>query len=222
MFKLKWILISILTLITSQYVSAGVEVSIQGGTHINNDIQLKDTVGSHWEDPKRNAWILGGDILYRIPVVNIGGGMRYQRSCLKDPSTSEDTTQTSQEPSGFCADRLALLGSYRLSLANFFIGPLVTLDIFKTLRFEQDGVQDAESMNVKSRGWTTGIGQLGIEAGVKISNFFIKAELGYSFLSFTELECSNDSDCFPDVDPEDREVNLSAPYVLVGIGLSFL
>lgn len=191
------------------------ELTLSGGMHINPDLKLEE-INEISQSSNQNAWILGGDLLYRLPAINFGFGIRYQKMCLKNPDTATDVNWP---PRDLCADRFAVLGSYRLKFLGFFIGPFVALDLFKALSLQaQFNTSDVTTFGPSDdREWSLGTGQLALEIGFQWSNFFVRSELGYSLFSFKEL-CKEDIRCI--YHANQSQLKLSGPYVLVGAGLA--
>ena len=226
-------------------------------------------------------WIMGGDIIYRVPTVKgLGIGVRYQYMLA---SENRNVAFLNLNPK-INAHRIGFLLNYRHVLGRndgAFIGAILSLDIFRhaTVKIEaglstpffsdQQQLQQQGGVNLQigddSRNYPDGglnigteftasnwigTGQVALEAGFKsASGFLMKVEAGYSLYSFHDIEASiyagggavtrspselqfgtniniNSGDSYRSglnsrVPIPNMRANLSAFYVILGIGFTF-
>ena len=80
------------------------------------------------------------------------------------------------------------------------------------------------TLDLTSHRWFGLTGQVGLEVGLKWTNFFVKGEVGYSYYGFNDFTCTgtkcgntNDNN-----EINDRDLGLSAIYGTIGIGWFFI
>lgn len=153
------------------------------------------------------TWLFGLDALYNFSLTtnqSLGVGLRYQPSRTYDGASEtsaplDDGMEWTRRLAGtIWTHRVAILTNYRWHFnESFFLGPLLGIDVFRSLKAETSEEVSASGINeIKGSGFL-GTGQIGIEAGFKITPlFFIKAEVGYRLLHYDDLEiCRGDGQC---------------------------
>lgn len=229
----------ILVLLCGDFVYAKFDMSIHGGLKRfdGSSVSAPSLGGSraNWEN---HVWILGTDVIYRLPA-NIGIGLRYQHlisSGQYTPIRESEESETQEESRDSYllqtfhsnTNRIALLGSYKFinstKAGGFFAGVLVAVDIFKTLNFDMPKTDESSSldktMSNQSWLWEKLSGQAGLEMGFKWTYMFVKVEVGYSLLSFDNLECKSQTNECRTHSSEDF-FSFNAFYGVLGVGFAF-
>ena len=132
--------------------------------------------------------------------------------------------------------RIALLANYRFNFDHFFIGPVLSIDIWKHLKYtdtNQDTGTTTYELTSSQLLWNQISGQLALELGYRVThNILLKLEAGYDLSGFSDLKCKmNGEECGEDVlenrstDEEDasksKTLKLNGFYATLGIGLFF-
>lgn len=123
---------------------------------------------------------VGFDALFIIPIVGLGGGIRYEN--LGFTASSNGLEYKSQ------ITRTSLVVNYRIINTLMYLGPIATLGM-------------SHSNNIKWSDSNTGISAdltpdsassytVGLEAGVSLLGFIIGAEAGYQNLKWNSLKDS--------------------------------
>ena len=252
-------------------------------SNYNSSYGYQDSYSSDYISPQRLGdkmpWIIGGDIIYRIPTIKgLGIGVRYQ---YMHASENQNVLFFNLNPK-LNVHRIGFLVNYRHILTGRnggpFIGAILSLDIFRyavvslqaglSTPFFPDQQQGGVNLQIgdDSRNYPDGglnigteftasnwigTGQVALEAGFKsASGFLMKLEAGYSLYSFHDLEASiytggggtvtrspselqfgtniniNSGDSYRSglnsrVPIPNMRANLSAFYVILGIGFTF-
>ena len=216
-----------LILLYGNLVDARIDMTIHGGLkrldgatiHIPNE-GLK----ANWEN---HIWILGADVIYRLPL-NMGIGLRYQHLLSSGQYTPAQGTEALSQKFHFNTNRVSLLVNYKfindMEPGMFFAGVLIAIDIFKTFYFDMPETDSSSSidkiMTNQSLFWQKVSGQAGLEIGFRWAYLFMKAEVGYSLLSFNGLKCESQTNGCGTHSSEDI-FNFNAFYAVLGIGYSF-
>lgn len=123
---------------------------------------------------------IGVDAIFVIPIVGLGGGLRYEN--LGFTASSNGLEYKSQ------ITRTSLVVNYRIINTLMYLGPIATLGM-------------SHSNNIKWSDSNTGISAdltpdsassytVGVEAGVSLLGFIIGAEAGYQNLKWNSLKDS--------------------------------
>lgn len=226
----------------TQDLYANVEISPHVGLNLKDgvtlSIEIDNPLLSVDVNVDDNTWVFGLDTLYRwSDSLPLGLGLRYQSYWIFSEAFGIDLFGIGNyrlNNEGFMTHRLALLGSYRFYSGpgkEFFIGPVVAIDIVKLLQLEVYGLEVGR-LEITSFEWL-GTGQAGLEVGFKIAPYaFLKIEFGYSLFAFKNLEC-NDLDCSVEVSNAlplpldvfnidiDTKLDLTAFYTILGFDIVF-
>ena len=221
----------------------GAEVSGHFGVKFGSKLNLNQ-VGNNWVDQKHQSFHFGLDAVYRHMMGDTGSlgiGARYRFAFTGEKDYEGGG---SNEKYKFTHHRVALLLNYRFHFDQFFVGPVIGVDVWKSLMFSsRDGDGGAAARTeMKSNQflWNNVTGQLGLELGYKpIDNIFVKLEAGYDLSSFgfsgddrcqtgtddTGMDtCSNNLLNMESTDEDAKSVNklrLNAFYATFGIGWFF-
>lgn len=143
---------------------------------------------------------IGFDAIFIVPVVGIGGGLRYENMGF---NTSVGSLEYKSQ-----VTRTSLIVNYRLINTLVYLGPIATMGL-------------SHSNNVK---WTEGSTtanftpdsatsySVGLEAGVGLLGFILGAEAGYQNMKWTKVtDSSGTFTGTPDLD-------MSGSYVKVILG----
>ena len=107
---------------------AGVEVSVHGGIYLNKDIKLTDISKDQLKDSQTKLWMLGGDVIYQLPVPRLSAGLRYQYYWISDGAYSSPRPVSLAGPFNMNIHRIAFLLNYKVvdvdpeSHEGFFVG----------------------------------------------------------------------------------------------------
>ena len=216
------ILLSVMSL--SHFADASMEITVYGGGNFNNELNLSDVIGG--EDQEYKAWIIGFDLVYRsiLSDSKCGIGLRYQHN-LKSMSYNGGSTGQNLM---FNSNRVAILGNYRFinvdedTDAGLFLGVLAAWDVFRSMSIQIDAgeARNTDStIDLNGQRWFGLTGQVGLEAGFRWTNFFVRGEVGYSLYGFNDFKCSGRC---PSEEINDRNLNLSSVYGTIGIGWFFI
>ena len=209
----------------SNLTHASMEVTVYGGGNFHKEILLSEVLP---EEPNQefNSWIIGFDLVYRslLSDSKCGLGLRYQHNFRSHPYNANSSTE---QKLMFNSNRIAILGSYRFinpdDNAGLFLGALAAWDIFRSMSIQVDAGSDQSARNtldLTSHQWFGLTGQVGLEAGFRWTNFFVKGEVGYSLYGFNTFKCTGQK-C-PRENIEDEDLGLSAIYGTIGIGWFFI
>lgn len=139
------------------------------------------------------AWNFGVDALLYKRSFNdnlsaaLGVRYRYLFKSLDEDSIRVGETTITAAGRKRNAHRLALLTNYRFHINQIFIGAIISIDIWKTLKAtgelsaSGDGQNKSEGLDVTSNQflWDELTGQFALEAGYMITpNFLVKLEAG--------------------------------------------
>ena len=76
-----------------------------------------------------------------------------------------------------------------------------------------DAQETGNTLDLMSHRWFGLTGQVGLEAGFRWSNFFVRGEVGYSLYGFDDFKCTGQR-CREDIDNHD--LDLSGMYGTIG------
>ena len=233
----------------------GAEVSAHFGMNFGSKINLHELTDNNslWQDQKNMPFHFGLDAVYRHMMNETGSfgvGLRYRLAFIGE----KDFELTQGQPEGpatsdkykFTHHRIALLANYRFHMDQFFVGPVIGIDVWKSLMFSVTGLNNANYEFTSSQFlWNNITGQFGLEFGYKATeNLLVKLEAGYDLSSFGfkgndsckrstgDAEPSNEcggnniierkSGLAADVEFEsEHKLKLNAFYVTLGIGWFF-
>lgn len=148
---------------------------------------------------------LGVDALFIVPLVGIGGGLRYEN--LGFTASSNGLEYKSQ------MTRTSLVVNYRIINTIMYLGPIATMGM-------------SHSNNIKWTDSNTGISAdltpdssssytVGLEAGVSLIGFIVGAEVGYQNMKWSTLKDSKG------VIPTTPDLDMSGTYakIMFGFGI---
>lgn len=148
---------------------------------------------------------LGVDALFIVPLVGIGGGLRYEN--LGFTASSNGLEYKSQ------MTRTSLVVNYRIINTLMYLGPIATMGM-------------SHSNNIKWTDSNTGISAdltpdssssytVGLEAGVSLIGFIVGAEVGYQNMKWSTLKDSKG------VIPTTPDLDMSGTYakIMFGFGI---
>ena len=225
------------------------EVSAHFGMKFGSKLNLQEVGRSslEWVDQKNMPLHFGADVLYRHMMNDTGSfgvGLRYRFALTGEKDFDNRTGRADDDDKyKFTHHRVALLLNYRFHIDQFFVGPVLGVDVWKSLMFSIMNQGDATGTNseVRSRQflWNQITGQAGLEFGYNVTdNFLVKLEAGYDLSSFGDLKCKQASnvgstltectntDTLLNVtgtgeDVETEKLKLSGFYATLGIGWFF-
>ncbi len=181
---IKSLFTTIVILFSYSKAQAILEARLTYGSLASNP-QLSDVyTGSASEVPAvAPNYGLGVDALIIFPVVGFGFGARYENLGFKvDNAGLEYKTSTT---------RTALLVNYRLLNTFFFLGPIATYGISHTNNMKWSVSSPALSVPTTAKGdlipQSSTSYSLGIEAGIKMLNFLLGAEVGYEDFKWKKM-----------------------------------
>ena len=193
----------------TSFAQSNAEVSGHLGMKFGNKLNLREVTTSSQNqalgiDQKNMPFHFGLDAIYRNMSVNnrsFGLGLRYRLALTGernfDATSSEDTggiREDQDDKYKFTHNRVALLVNYRFYIDQFFVGAMLGVDIWKYLKFSVTNLGISEQLSYELTSnqflWNQISGQLGVEAGYKVTdNLLVKLELGYDLSRFSNLEC---------------------------------
>ena len=223
----------------SSFASANAELSAHFGMKFGSKLNLQEITldENNYLDQNNKPFHLGADALYRqmMDGSSFGLGVRYRFAFTGEKDFKGTTVETDKYK--FTHHRVALLLNYRFDMDQFFVGAVLGVDVWKSLKLTGinipgtgDGDQDFNSNQFL---WERITGQLGLELGYKVTpNFLVKLEAGYDLSSFGDLECkftgsqsNEEADCSPNplrtTGTGETELKLNAFYATLGIGWFF-
>ena len=213
-------------LINAHLAYGNIEISGHFGRKLGGEISFSEPNMSINGNDKYQLWHLGADIFYRHSVKNasLGLGFRYRFDFQ-----GEKRAEIQNIANEFTTHRIALLLNYRFVMKQVFVGAMLGLDIWKSLKFLENFGDDVrlsgtiiQRLEMKSNHfvWNRLGGQLGLEFGIMpTSNFLFKLETGYDILSFSdsELEYHN----YDAVMRDEAKISFNSFYITLGIGVLF-
>ncbi len=230
------------------------EVSTHLGMKFGSRLNLREITRSYQnESLGRNqtnrSFHLGLDVIYKNVIKDIivnntslALGLRYRLTFTGerdfDGTGAANIGNNQSDKYKFTHNRVALLANYRFHIDQFFVGPVLGLDIWKRLKFSAINLYGSSSYELTSNQflWNQITGQLGVEGGYKINEkLFAKLEIGYDLSRFSNLKCkmsiggnSTLTNCIGPSNPLEMEdaksantFRFDALYVTLGIGWFF-
>ena len=221
------------------------EISAHFGLKLGTTLNLGEITldENNFVDQKSTPFQLGADALYRHMMGDTGSfgvGIRYRFALTGEKDYGATTIGTDKYKLNH--HRIALLANYRFHFNQFFVGPVLGIDVWKSLAFygiDVPGSGDGEHKFSSNQFlWNQISGQLGLELGYKVTdNLLVKLEGGYDLSSFSDLECrfkgrSSETDAVCTPNPlrierggsdsiETEKFKLNAFYATLGIGWFF-
>lgn len=143
---------------------------------------------------------IGFDALFIVPVIGIGGGLRYEN--LGFNAKSGNLEYKSQ------ATRTSIIINYRLINTLMYLGPIATIGMSHTNNIKwSEGANAADFSPDSTSSYT-----VGLEAGVGLLGFLVGAEAGYQNMKWSRVKDSTGTIAnTPDLD-------MSGSYVKVVLG----
>ena len=249
--KFIYLAVFLVSLSFTSFAQGNAEVSAHFGMKFGSKLNLEEvTAVNSLADQTNMPFHFGADVLYRHMMNDTGSfgvGLRYRFALtgekdIKDASGND--TPSEGDKYKFTHHRLALLLNYRFHIDQFFVGPVIGVDIWKSLNFSYintrtggaGGSQEDETY-IKSNQflWNQITGQAGLEFGYNVTdNFLVKLEAGYDLSSFGDLKCNSPADDTEAAckerflvkkgtgeDAETEKFKLSGFYATLGIGWFF-
>ena len=232
----------------SSFALSSVEVSGHFGMKFGSQLNLEEVVQDteDWGvNQKNRPWHFGADVLYRQAMTSnsLGIGVRYRLAFTgqRDFEGTGDNSRGEEDEDDkykFTHHRMALLVNYRFHVSQFFVGPVLGIDVWKLLKYTDTNEDNSDITTYELSSnqflWNQLSGQLGLEVGYKITNnFLVKLEGGYDLSRFSGLKCKTGEDlgdCDEDVlepkgsgDDADKTktLKLDGFYATMGIGWFF-
>lgn len=145
---------------------------------------------------------IGFDALFIVPVIGIGGGIRYEN--LGFNASSGSLEYKSQ------ATRTSVIVNWRLINTVMYLGPIATVGMSHTNNIKW--TEGANSTDFSPD--TTSSYSVGLEAGVSLLGFLVGAEAGYQNMKWNKVKDSTGTFAgTPDLD-------MSGSYMKVILGFS--
>ena len=216
------------------------------GSQLNLDEVIQDT--EDWGvNQKNRPWHFGADLFYRQMMEggSLGIGFRYRLAFTgqKDFEGTGDSSRGGEDDDDkykFSHHRVALLANYRFHINQFFVGPILGIDVWKSLKYTDTNEENDNTTTYELSSnqflWNQISGQIGLEIGYKITNnFLVKLEGGYDLSGFSGLKCKTGEDLADDCDDDvlkpkgtgdedadkTKTFKLSGFYAALGIGWFF-
>ncbi|MCX7978281.1 MAG: hypothetical protein N2578_04700 [Bdellovibrionaceae bacterium] len=147
---------------------------------------------------------LGFDALFIMPIVGLGGGLRYEALSSKFGSDLEIQGNVS---------RTALLVNWRIINTLLYVGPIVSIGLSHGGRLKFNASGTTVNDWVPGSASSTGIG---LEVGAKLAGLLIGAEGGYQTLEW------KDSKDEKNPSSATKTINMGGPYLKVSLGFELL
>lgn len=140
------------------------------------------------------------DAIVTLPVVGLGGGLRYENMKISTDNSNVDIENQ--------LTRTALIANYRLINTLIYIGPIMTYGLNHSnsirLRSGATDISKVSSDSVSSY-------SIGIEAGASLLGFLVGAELGTMTMKYKDAKDSINTSQSADLD-------MSGTYAKIFIG----
>lgn len=121
---------------------------------------------------------VGFDAIFIVPIIGIGGGLRYEN--LGFTASSGSLEYKSQ------ATRTSILLNWRLIDTLMYLGPIASIGMTHTNSMKwSEGANRAEFAPDSSASYT-----VGLEAGVGLLGFLVGAEAGYQNMKWNRMKDS--------------------------------
>ncbi len=145
---------------------------------------------------------IGFDAIFIVPVIGIGGGIRYEN--LGFNTSSGGLEYKSQ------ATRTSVIVNWRLINTLMYLGPIATVGMSHTNNIKWTEGSSATDFSPD----TTSSYSVGLEAGVHLLGFLVGAEAGYQNMKWNKVKDSTGTfTATPDLD-------MSGSYMKVILGFS--
>ncbi len=208
--KFMYLAVFLVSLSFTNFAQGNAEISAHFGMKFGSKLNLQEITTEIQDntlgiDQKNMPFHFGLDAIYRHMMNDTGSfgvGLRYRFALTGerdfDATSSEDTGGIREDENDkykFTHNRVALLVNYRFHMGQFFVGPVLGLDIWKHLKFSVTNlgvVGNGNSYELTSSQflWNQITGQAGLELGYKVTdNLLAKLEIGYDLSSFSDLKC---------------------------------
>jgi hypothetical protein len=195
------ILLTTTFLMTIQSAQAIVEARVNYGVLASKPDLSKVSIGGVTDLPTAAAnYGIGADVLFVIPIVGVGFGVRYENLGFKlSQGGLEFKTSTS---------RTALVVNYRIINTLLYLGPLLTYGVSHSNNMTvESGATKADLTPESSSSYSAGL-----EAGAKLGGFMVGAEAGYQSLMWKGMADKNSViTSMPDLD-------MSGTYIKATLG----
>lgn len=198
------ILIILVTLGVEHQARALVEARVSYGLLAGSpDLTQLTISGAPTAPSAASNYGVGADILVILPVIGLGGGLRYENLGFKVSNSGLEYKTTTS--------RTALVLNYRLINTLMYLGPIFTY-----------GLSHTNNMTVSYNGSSADISpdnsssySGGLEAGVKLGGFLLGAEAGYESFKWNKMTDKNS------VITSQPDIDMSGAYfkVMLGFGI---
>ncbi|MCB0368724.1 MAG: hypothetical protein KDD45_04570 [Bdellovibrionales bacterium] len=124
---------------------------------------------------------LGVDAIFVVPIIGIGGGLRYEN--LGFTASSNGLEYKSQ------LTRTSLVVNYRIINTLMYLGPIATVGVSHSSNIkwtDSNGATSSADLTPDS----TSSYSVGLEAGLGLMGFIVGAEVGYQNLKWNTLKDS--------------------------------
>ena len=207
--KLMYLAVFLVSLSFTSFAQGNAEISAHFGMKFGSKLNLQEITTDNQDstlgiDQKNMPLHFGADALYRHMMNDTGSfgvGLRYRFAFTGekdfDATSSADTSGIRDDENDkykFTHHRVALLANYRFHIGQFFVGPVIGIDIWKSLKFSVTGLGATTGHSYEFTSnqflWNQITGQAGLELGYKVTdNLLAKLEIGYDLSSFSNLKC---------------------------------
>lgn len=196
------------------------QLSGDGGDY-NSKTQGLTTAWPKAESPS----VAGADVLFFIPVVGFGVGVRYE-SLLKQEATggtfkdsNNDDIVASHEISG---SRTSLLLGYRFIDTLGYVGALAHYGLAKDIKYKLtfNNTTDSVITPIDYEATMDASYGVGLEGGAKFGLFMVGGEVGYTILKAKSVAYQGNP--LQDASSKNIPIDFSGMYYRVVFGLSFL
>ena len=143
---------------------------------------------------------IGFDAIFVVPIIGIGGGLRYENMGFNASSGSlEYKSQVT---------RTSLIVNYRLINTLIYLGPIATLGMSHSNSMKwKEGAASADFSPDSASSYS-----MGLEAGVGLMGFIVGAEAGYQNMKWNKVkDATGTFTGTPDLD-------MSGTYVKIVLG----
>ena len=192
--KFIYLIVFLVGLSFSSSAWSNAEISGHFGMKFGSKVNLKELTGDNaavWVDQRNMPLHFGLDVAYRHMMNETGSfgvGLRYRLALTgeRDYDYTPSGGQNENDKYKFTHHRVALLLNYRFHMDQFFVGPVLGVDVWKSLLFSVTSL-GSNNYEFKSNQflWNQITGQFGLELGYKVTeNLLVKLEAGYDLSSF--------------------------------------
>ena len=192
--KFIYLMVFLVSLSFTSFAQGNAEISGHFGMKFGSKLNYHELTNEadNSVDQTNMPFHFGLDATYRHMMNETGSfgvGLRYRLALTGERDydyTPSNGTQNENDKYKFTHHRVALLLNYRFHMDQFFVGPVLGVDVWKQLAFSVINVGGASYKFTSSQFlWNQITGQFGLELGYKVTeNLLVKLEAGYDLSSF--------------------------------------